>query len=71
LRKGRVDGNSLVESLKCSIGIGMGNHLTANIAKKEEKVESPLGFREKLRNPRGEEKRKKRKGRRDTRLIRF
>jgi hypothetical protein len=45
----RVHGNSLVESPKCSLTVRVRHHATT---RRKERVESPLGFREKLRNPR-------------------
>jgi hypothetical protein len=63
-REVRVKGNSLVESPKCSIGVAMGNQylLQTPIKNRKEIVESPLPFRENLRNSRREEETKKKKG---------
>jgi hypothetical protein len=82
LKKGKVDGYSLMESSKCSDLMGLCYRIECKsgngeppyhkqpLKRKEERVESPFGFREKPQNLRGGEERKEREGRKTSRLIR-
>jgi hypothetical protein len=60
-REGSVDENSLVESSKCSVMVRVRHHSTT---RRKEGVESPLSFRENLRNLRRgiKEERRSREG---------